>query len=118
MNNYLMCGRLLKGIVLFKIILILPINCFLLFTNIYFPATYIPPEKQHFGFFSGTNWSENNYPRLKNRKEATRNRNRLQSAEDHKRYVQRSLDKLSALERKLQDEGISIKFQPIDIPKT
>jgi len=86
--------------------------------NICFPATYIPPEKQHSGFFSGANWSENNYPRLKNRKEATQNRNRLQSAEDHKRYVQKSLDKLSALERKLQDKGISIKFQPIDVPKT
>ncbi|KAG5323325.1 MK67I protein, partial [Acromyrmex heyeri] len=92
MNNYLMCGRLLK-------------------------ATYISPEKQHSRFFLGTNWLENKYPRLKNRRRITLSRNRLQSAGDHEKYVQRSLDKLSALESKLQDKGISIKFQPVDISK-
>lgn len=88
------------------------------FINICFSATYIPPEKQHPRFFFGANWSEDNYPRLKNRKEVTLNRNRPQSAEDYKRYVHRSLSKLSALESKLQDKGISIKFQPVDVPKT
>ncbi|XP_018055840.1 PREDICTED: MKI67 FHA domain-interacting nucleolar phosphoprotein-like [Atta colombica] len=90
MNNYLMCGRLLK-------------------------ATYIPPEKQHSGFFLGINWSEDKYPRLKNRRRTTLSRNLLQSAGDHEKYVQRLLDKLSALENKLQEKGISIKFQPVDI---
>ncbi|KAL0114627.1 hypothetical protein PUN28_011731 [Cardiocondyla obscurior] len=93
MNNYLMCGRLLK-------------------------AVYIPPEKQHFGFFSGENWSRDKYPRLKNRKQVTLSRNCVQSAEDHRRYVQKSLSKLAALESKLQDKGISIKFQPVDVPST
>ncbi|XP_011640304.1 MKI67 FHA domain-interacting nucleolar phosphoprotein-like [Pogonomyrmex barbatus] len=93
MNNYLMCGRLLK-------------------------VTYIPPEKQHFGFFSGANWSEDEYPKLKNRRKATLGRNRLQSAENHKKYVKRSLRKLSTLESKLKEKGISIKFQPIDVPET
>lgn len=93
MNNYLMCGRLLK-------------------------ATYIPPERQHLGFFSGVNWSADKYPRLKNRRKVTQGRNRLQSDEDHKRYVQRMLHKLSTLEKKLEDKGISIKFQVVDVPKT
>ncbi|XP_011881996.1 PREDICTED: MKI67 FHA domain-interacting nucleolar phosphoprotein-like [Vollenhovia emeryi] len=93
MNNYLMCGRLLK-------------------------ATYIPPEKQHFGFFSGENWTADKYPKLKNRKEVTLSRNSLQSAEDHVRYAQSSLSKLSALENKLKDKGISMKFQPVDVPET
>ncbi|XP_012538253.1 MKI67 FHA domain-interacting nucleolar phosphoprotein [Monomorium pharaonis] len=93
MNNYLMCGRLLK-------------------------ATYIPPEKQHSGFFSGKDWSEDEYPRLKNRKKTTQNRNSTQSAEDYEKFVKRSLDKLSTLEKKLQDKGISMKFQPVDVPQT
>ncbi|TGZ51333.1 MKI67 FHA domain-interacting nucleolar phosphoprotein-like [Temnothorax longispinosus] len=93
MNNYLMCGRLLK-------------------------ATYIPPEKQHFGFFAGVNWSKDKYPRLVKRKEVTLRRNRTQSAEDHERYVKRSLRKLSTLESKLKDKGISMKFQPVDAPET
>lgn len=84
----------------------------------FFPATYIPPEKQHSGFFLGTNWSEDKYPRLKNRRKTTLSRNRLQSAEDHQRYVKRSLSKLSTLESKLQEKGISIKFQPVDVPDT
>ncbi|XP_014485868.1 PREDICTED: MKI67 FHA domain-interacting nucleolar phosphoprotein [Dinoponera quadriceps] len=93
MNNYLMCGRLLK-------------------------ATYIPPEKQHFGFFSGVNWSMENYPRLKNRQKVTLQRNSIQSAEDHQNYVKSSLSKLSVLESKLQERGISIKFQPVDVPQS
>lgn len=100
---------------MFKIVLTLLINCFSLFINICFLATYIPPEKQHSGFFLGINWSEDKYPRLKNRRRTTLSRNRLQSAGDHEKYVQRLLDKLSALENKLQDKGISIKFQPVDI---
>ncbi|KYM99048.1 MKI67 FHA domain-interacting nucleolar phosphoprotein-like protein [Cyphomyrmex costatus] len=92
MNNYLMCGRLLK-------------------------ATYIPSEKQHSGFFSGVNWSEDKYPKLKNRRQTTLSKNRLQSAKDHEKYVQRSLNNLSALESKLQVKGISIKFEPVDVPK-
>lgn len=114
-----MCGRLLKGIAVSKVILILLINSpSLIYKCICFLATYIPPEKQHSGFFSGVNWSKDKYPRLKNRKIVTLSRNSSQSAEDHERYVQRSLSKLSTLENKLQDKGISIKFQPVDVPET
>ncbi|XP_012234184.1 MKI67 FHA domain-interacting nucleolar phosphoprotein [Linepithema humile] len=93
MNNYLMCGRLLK-------------------------AKYIPPENQHSGFFSGLNWSEDKYPKLKNRKKAIRNLNRVQHIGKHETYVKRTLSKLSMLESKLQKQGISIKFQPADVLKT
>ncbi|XP_029661613.1 MKI67 FHA domain-interacting nucleolar phosphoprotein-like [Formica exsecta] len=92
MNNYLMCGRLLK-------------------------ATYIPPEKQHFGFFMGVNWSEDKYPKLVNRRKTILRKNRVQSAEAYKKYIDKSLNKLSMLEDRLQDKGISIKFQPVDVPK-
>ncbi|XP_032667047.1 MKI67 FHA domain-interacting nucleolar phosphoprotein [Odontomachus brunneus] len=92
MNNYLMCGRLLK-------------------------ATYIPPEKQHSGFFSGANWSEKKYPKLRNRQRAISQKNSTQNAEDHQNYVKSSLSKLSTLENKLQMKGISIKFEPVDMPQ-
>ncbi|EFN83493.1 MKI67 FHA domain-interacting nucleolar phosphoprotein-like [Harpegnathos saltator] len=92
MHNYLMCGRLLK-------------------------ATYIPPEKQHPGFFLGFNWSEDQYPKLKNRRKVTTQRNNSQSTEDYKNFVKSSLSKLSALEGKLQKKGISIKFQAVDVPQ-
>ncbi|GAB1859253.1 Mki67 fha domain-interacting nucleolar phospho [Camponotus japonicus] len=92
MNNYLMCGRLLK-------------------------ATYIPPEKQHFGFFMGLNWTENTYPKLKNRRKMVLCKNRVQSTENYKSYIEKSLNKLSTLEGKLQEKGITIKFQPVDVPK-
>ncbi|XP_070165703.1 MKI67 FHA domain-interacting nucleolar phosphoprotein-like [Polyergus mexicanus] len=93
MNNYLMCGRLLK-------------------------ATYIPPEKQHFGYFMGVNWTQNEYPKLRSRSKTILRKNRVQSAEAYKKYIKNSLNKLSMLEDKLQDKGISIKFQPIDVPKS
>ncbi|XP_072760913.1 MKI67 FHA domain-interacting nucleolar phosphoprotein-like [Anoplolepis gracilipes] len=91
MNNYLMCGRLLK-------------------------ATYIPPEKQHVGFFAGINWSEDNYPKLRNRRNSIQHKNRVQSTENYKKYIEKSLNKLSTLESKLQAKGISMKFQPVDVP--
>ncbi|EZA61762.1 hypothetical protein DMN91_004482 [Ooceraea biroi] len=93
MNNYLMCGRLLK-------------------------ATYIPPEREHHRFFLGKNWSEENYPKLQERQKMIRTKNAVQSAEDYERYVQKSRNKLSALEKKLEDKGISMKFQPIGVPET
>ncbi|XP_050445588.1 MKI67 FHA domain-interacting nucleolar phosphoprotein-like [Cataglyphis hispanica] len=93
MNNYLMCGRLLK-------------------------ATYIPPEKQHFGFFIGVNWTEDKYPKLKSRSKTILRKNRVQNDKAYKKYIKNSLNKLSTLEDKLQDKGISIKFQPIDVPKS
>lgn len=82
-----------------------------------FPATYIPPEKQHSGFFSGVNWSKDKYPKFKNRQRATAQRNNMQSATDQKNYVKSSLRKLSALESKLEMAGISIKFEPVDVPQ-
>lgn len=83
-----------------------------------FSAIYVPPERQHRRFFAGTNWSEEKYPKLKNRHKVTLHRNNSQSTEDHKKYVERSLHKLSELESKLQNKGISIKFQPVDVPQT
>ncbi|KAL6441279.1 hypothetical protein ACFW04_003499 [Cataglyphis niger] len=93
MNNYLMCGRLLK-------------------------ATYIPPEKQHFGFFMGVNWTEDKYPKLISRSKTILRKNHIQNNKVYKKYIKNSLNKLSMLEDKLQDKGISIKFQPIDVPKS
>lgn len=83
-----------------------------------FLATYIPPEKQHVGFFSGVNWSEDKYPKLRSRKRAIIRRNRVEKTEDYEKYVKKSLNKLSMLESKLQEKGISIKFQPVDVPNT
>lgn len=57
------------------------------------------------------------YPKLKNRRKATLQRNNIQSEEDYKNYVKSSLDKLSTLESKLQQRKISIKFQPVDVPQ-
>ncbi|XP_020279294.1 MKI67 FHA domain-interacting nucleolar phosphoprotein-like [Pseudomyrmex gracilis] len=93
MNNYLMCNRLLK-------------------------ATYIPPEKQHSRYFCGYSWTEQNCPKLRNRKKENLHKNAPQSVENHEKYVKRSLKKLSALESKLQEKGISLNFQPVDVPET
>ncbi|XP_001600029.1 MKI67 FHA domain-interacting nucleolar phosphoprotein-like [Nasonia vitripennis] len=92
MNNYLMCGRLLK-------------------------ATYIPPEKQHFGFFAGKPWTSKIYPKINNRiKELKKNENSI-SQTQYKKNVKKSLKQLSALEQKLKSSGVNIKFKPKDVPK-
>ncbi|XP_076648757.1 MKI67 FHA domain-interacting nucleolar phosphoprotein-like [Halictus rubicundus] len=88
MNNYLMCGRLLK-------------------------ATYIPPEKQHKRFFAGTPWSREVYPKLINRNATNRLRNT--STKKQKSFVQSTQAKLSALEHKLKDMGIDLTFVPSDV---
>lgn len=44
-------------------------------------------------------------------------KNRVQSTENYKSYIEKSLNKLSTLEGKLQEKGITIKFQPVDVPK-
>lgn len=90
---------------------------FILLQHVGFLATYIPPEKQHFGFFMGLNWTENTYPKLKNRKKTVLCKNSVQSTDDYKSYIKKSLNKLSTLEGKLQEKGITIKFQPVDVPK-
>ncbi|KAI4480865.1 hypothetical protein M0804_009962 [Polistes exclamans] len=89
MNNYLMCGRLMK-------------------------ATYIPPEEQHFGFFAGKNWSKMKYPRAINRKKVTANRNSIISDRKYKQYTKKSLKNLTKLEEKLKAKGIDLKFKPVD----
>lgn len=43
-------------------------------------------------------------------------KNADQSEEDYKRYVQKSQAKLSALERKLENKGISVTCRPVDVP--
>ncbi|XP_033215397.1 MKI67 FHA domain-interacting nucleolar phosphoprotein [Belonocnema kinseyi] len=91
MNNYLMCGRLLK-------------------------AAYIPPEKQHFGYFFGKDWSPSYYPNLENRKKEIRLNHATISKNKHKKTVKKSLKKLSALEQKLKAKGINLKFEPVDLP--
>lgn len=83
-----------------------------------FLAAYIPPEKQHFGFFMGVNWTEDKYPKLTRRSKTILRKNRVQNDKAYKKYIKNSLNKLSTLEDKLQDKGISIKFQPIDVPKS
>ncbi|XP_043492824.1 MKI67 FHA domain-interacting nucleolar phosphoprotein [Polistes fuscatus] len=89
MNNYLMCGRLLK-------------------------ATFIPPEKQHFGFFAGKSWSKTKYPKAVNRKKVNADRNSIISDGKHKQYTKKSLRNLTKLEEKLKAKGIDLKFKPVD----
>lgn len=66
----------------------------------------------------GVNWTEDKYPKLKSRSKTILRKNHVQSDEAYKKYIKNSLNKLSMLEDKLQDKGISIKFQPIDVPKS
>lgn len=88
MNNYLMCGRLLK-------------------------AVYIPPDEQHFGFFSGQPWSEKRYPKLAHRIRITRKRNCRITKKQHEEFVRKTKCKLSNLERKLKQKGIDLNFDSI-----
>ncbi|XP_012340976.1 LOW QUALITY PROTEIN: MKI67 FHA domain-interacting nucleolar phosphoprotein-like [Apis florea] len=88
MNNYLMCGRLLK-------------------------ATYIPPEKQHSGFFDGRSWTKEIYPKIINRNKVTKIRNGNIDKKKHIRFIQSTKDKLSTLEKKLKEKGFDMKFIPI-----
>ncbi|KAL2728924.1 MKI67 FHA domain-interacting nucleolar phosphoprotein-like [Vespula squamosa] len=88
MNNYLMCGRLLK-------------------------ATYIPPEKQHIGFFVGKSWTKSRYPKLVNRRKITAIRNSIISDDKHKQYTKKNLRNLTKLEEKLKEKGINLKFNSI-----
>ncbi|XP_012145302.2 MKI67 FHA domain-interacting nucleolar phosphoprotein-like [Megachile rotundata] len=93
MNNYLMCGRLLK-------------------------ATYIPPEKQHSRYFLGDPWSENTYPKALRRVSVTELRNKEIDKAEYESFVQSTKDKLSALEKKLKTKGLDIKFTPVDDTKS
>lgn len=88
MNNYLMCGRLLK-------------------------ATYISPEKQHGRYFSGEPWSENTYPKAVRRLSVTELRNKKIDKSEYESFVQSTKDKLSALEKKLKTKGLDMKFTPV-----
>ena len=92
MNNYLMCGRLLK-------------------------ATYIPPERQHARFFAGRTWTKDSYPKLLNRKKVTEIRNAKTKQKEHARFIQSSKDKLSALEKKLKDKGYNLQFTSVAVTK-
>ncbi|XP_058801890.1 MKI67 FHA domain-interacting nucleolar phosphoprotein-like [Phymastichus coffea] len=92
MNNYLMCGRLLK-------------------------ATFIPPEKQHKGFFIGKPWTSKIYPKAVNRVKELKKNESLITEKVYKKNVRRSLRQLSALEKKLKNVGVDLKFKPVDAPK-
>ncbi|XP_011504184.1 PREDICTED: MKI67 FHA domain-interacting nucleolar phosphoprotein [Ceratosolen solmsi marchali] len=92
MHNYLMCGRLLT-------------------------TTYIPPEKQHWGFFSHKPWSSKNYPRILNRMKELKKNESPVSEINYYKNVRRSLRQISALEEKLKSSGINIKFKLADVPK-
>lgn len=81
-------------------------------------AAYIPPEKQHFGYFFGKDWSASYYPNLENRKKEIRLNHATISKNKHKKTVKKSLKKLSALEKKLKAKGIDLKFEPVDLPAT
>ncbi|XP_031849916.2 MKI67 FHA domain-interacting nucleolar phosphoprotein [Nomia melanderi] len=91
MNNYLMCGRLLK-------------------------ATYIPPEKQHSRFFIGNSWTKDVYPKSINRE--TTNKLKNTRTKNQTSFIQSTRDKLSALEQKLKDRGVDLKFSPASVVKT
>ncbi|XP_043255921.1 MKI67 FHA domain-interacting nucleolar phosphoprotein-like [Colletes gigas] len=88
MNNYLMCGRLLK-------------------------ATYVPPEEQHLGYFHGRPWSKSMYPKLINRKKTNRLRNAKIVKRVHTSFIQKTVHRLNALEKILEEKGHSIKFSPV-----
>ncbi|XP_076627035.1 MKI67 FHA domain-interacting nucleolar phosphoprotein [Colletes latitarsis] len=88
MNNYLMCSRLLK-------------------------ATYIPPEEQHLGFFHGRPWSQSMYPKLINREKTNGLRNADIENSEHASFMQKTMHRLSALEKILEEKGHSIKFLPV-----
>lgn len=92
MNNYLMYGRLLK-------------------------ATYIPPEKQHNGFFAGKTWTTKIYPKVINRNKVTKIRNGGVQNQRHVSFEQSTRHKLSALEKKLKEKGFDMNFVPIDSSK-
>ncbi|XP_076163458.1 MKI67 FHA domain-interacting nucleolar phosphoprotein-like [Ptiloglossa arizonensis] len=89
MNNYLMCGRLLK-------------------------ATYIPPERQHPRFFVGKSWTKEIYPKVINRDNVNKVRNAELKKGKHASFIQSARSKLSALEKILKEKGHDIKFVPID----
>jgi len=43
-------------------------------------------------------------------------KNASQSSKHYMNYVQKSLSKLSKLKKKLDQKGIDIKFQPVNVP--
>ncbi|XP_046741032.1 MKI67 FHA domain-interacting nucleolar phosphoprotein-like [Diprion similis] len=90
MNNYLMAGRLLK-------------------------ATYIPPEKQHGRYFAGRPWSKQSYPRSAKRKEENIKKNQNVDNGVESMLAQRTLRKISVMEKKLEQAGIAYKIEPVEV---
>ncbi|XP_015113479.1 MKI67 FHA domain-interacting nucleolar phosphoprotein [Diachasma alloeum] len=90
MNNYLMSGRLVK-------------------------AEYIPPEKQHEHYFKGSNWKIGGHPKLKTRMKAIRIANAPRPNSEHKKFVQKTVSKLSKLSQLLKNEGIDFKMKLGDV---
>lgn len=80
--------------------------------------TYIPPEKQHFGFFFGKKITANSYPKLENRNEKIKLNHAPITESKHKKHVKTSLRKLSVLEEKLKNKGIDFTFKPVDLSKS
>ncbi|XP_043289087.1 MKI67 FHA domain-interacting nucleolar phosphoprotein [Venturia canescens] len=85
MNNYLMCGRLLK-------------------------ATCIPPEKQHNGFFTKTRWTKEHYPKKFSRMKEIKKLNAVVTKEKHEIFVKKSHAKLTKISNKLEKQGIELNF--------
>lgn len=83
----------------------------------YFSVTYIPPEKQHFGFFFGKKITPNSYPRLENRNKIIKSNHAPITETKHKKCVKTSLKRLSTLEKKLKMKGINFSFKAIDLQK-
>ena len=116
-----MCGRLLKSNFFFlqmNKIFFFSISSFSFIKLLFlFIATYIPPEKQHYGFFAGKPWTANIYPTLTNRiKELKKNESPI-SVKNYRKNVRRSLRQLADLEEKLKNEGVNVKFKPVNVPK-
>lgn len=77
---------------------------------------YIPPEKQHGRYFVGKDWSSEDYPNLRNKKQKTKEMNAVTDIVSHKKHVKKSLRRLSRIEKKLSAKGISLKFNLRDLP--
>lgn len=65
----------------------------------------------------GRPWTSIIYPRATNRVKELKKIDSPVTEKIYKKNVRRSLRNLSALEKKLKNVGIDLKFKPVDVPK-
>nr|CAD7458060.1 unnamed protein product [Timema tahoe] len=92
MNNYLCCNRLLK-------------------------AQYMPPEKFDHAHFWKNNPTEQNYPKLRNRRTDRRRKNRVKSAKKVKTLVSKQKSHIKCLLKKLKEKGIDYNLEGFGNPR-